>query len=96
MGTLRAATAAYLALLGRAAEPAEVRSFLITRAESGQNTAVKHLLSSNEYAAAFGQNTVPFLRGLTTAEGIPLSTVNRTAALYGGNAGLTPSLAKRI
>jgi len=36
------------------------------------------------------QDTVPYLRGLATGNGVPLTTVNRTAALYGGNAGLTP------
>jgi phycobilisome core-membrane linker protein len=34
---------------------------------------------------------VPCLRGLNSAAGIPLPTVNRTAALYAGNAGLNPS-----
>jgi len=37
---------------------------------------------------AFGLDTVPCLRGLQIADGIPLTTVNRTAQLYGGNAGL--------
>jgi phycobilisome core-membrane linker protein len=27
---------------------------------------------------------------MNTADGIPLSTVNRTASLYSGNGGLTP------
>ena len=42
-------------------------------------------------ANAFGQSTVPYLWGLNTADGIPLATVNRSAELYGGNGGLTPS-----
>ncbi|MFM7514819.1 MAG: phycobilisome rod-core linker polypeptide [Cyanobium sp.] len=90
MAPLRAASAAYLALLGRAALPHEVSSFIATRANRGQQAAIEALLSSQEYGDAFGQNTVPYLRGLATADGIPLSIVNRTAELYGGNAGLTP------
>jgi phycobilisome core-membrane linker protein len=91
MAPLRAASAAYLALLGRAAQPQEVSRFLAVRAGSGQLAAIEQLLDGDEYARAFGQSTVPYLRGLATADGIPLVTVNRTAALYGGNAGLTPA-----
>jgi phycobilisome core-membrane linker protein len=90
MAPLRAAAAAYLALLGRAAQPQEVSAFLATRANRGQQAAIDAMLSSQEYAEAFGQDTVPYIRGLATADGIPLATVNRTAQLYGGNAGLTP------
>ena len=96
MAPLRAASAAYLALLGRAAMPAEVSRFLATRATAGQQAAVAELLDSREYAMAFGQDTVPYLRGLATEDGVPLTTVNRTAALYGGNGGLTPSLRDAI
>ena len=92
MAPLRAASAAYLALLGRAAMPGEVSRFLATRATAGQQAAVAELLNAREYATAFGQDTVPYLRGLGTEDGVPLTTVNRTASLYGGNAGLTPSL----
>ncbi|MEB3185727.1 MAG: phycobilisome rod-core linker polypeptide [Cyanobacteriota bacterium] len=91
MAPLRAASAAYLALLGRAAQPAEVSRFLATRGSRGQQAALEELLNSQEYALAFGQDTVPYLRGMGTADGIPLRTVNRTAALYAGNAGLTPA-----
>ncbi len=91
MAPLRAATAAHLALLGRAAQPAETSRFLALRTSRGLVAAIDDLLNSPAYAAAFGQDTVPYVRGLTTSDGIPLSTVNRTASLYGGNAGLTPS-----
>ena len=91
MAPLRAASAAYLALLGRAAQPAEVSRFLATRSTDGQLAAIETLLSSDDYAKAFGQNTVPYVRGLNTQNGIPLATVNRTANLYAGNAGLNPS-----
>jgi len=91
MAPLRAASAAYLALLGRAAQPDEVSRFLAARAQSGQQAALAQILDGVEYAHAFGRDTVPFLRGLATADGVPLVTVNRTAALYGGNGGLTPA-----
>jgi phycobilisome core-membrane linker protein len=91
MAPLRAASAAYISLLGRAAQPAEVSRFLATRAKAGQQAAIEQILGSLEYAEAFGQDSVPCLRGLNSADGIPLATVNRTAALYAGNAGLNPS-----
>ena len=91
MTPLRGAAAAYLALLGRAAQPAEASRYLSTRVRAGQQAAVRQVLDSAEYASSFGLDTVPYLRGLNTADGIPLSTVNRTAALYGGNAGLNPA-----
>ena len=91
MAPLRAASAAYLALLGRAAQPQEVSQFLAIRSNRGQGAALETLLNSQEFAEVFGQNTVPYIRGLATANGQPLTTVNRTAALYAGNAGLNPS-----
>ncbi len=57
---------------------------------AGWWSAIESLLSSDDYAQAFGRDTVPYLRGLATSDGIPLETVNRTASLYGGNAGLKP------
>jgi phycobilisome core-membrane linker protein len=92
MAPLRAAAAAYLALLGRAAQPAETSAFLSTRAARGQRAAVEAILNSAEYADRFGRDTVPHLAGMATSDGIPLTTVNRTASLYGGNAGLNPPL----
>ena len=76
---------------GGAAQPAEASRYLSTRVRAGQQAAVRQVLDSAEYASSFGLDTVPYLRGLNTADGIPLSTVNRTAALYGGNAGLNPA-----
>ncbi|MFZ9850040.1 MAG: phycobilisome rod-core linker polypeptide [Vulcanococcus sp.] len=92
MAPLRAASAAYLALLGRAAQPAETSAFLASRAERGQHAAVAAILDSEEYASRFGRDTVPYLGGMATSDGLPLTTVNRTAALYGGNAALNPPL----
>ena len=90
MAPLRAASAAYLALMGRAGQPKEVSEFLAVRGKQGQISALSALLTSEEYASRFGRDTVPYLWGLNTEDGIPLATVNRTAALYAGNAGLTP------
>ena len=92
MAPLRSASAAYLSLLGRAAQPAEVSRFLARRANAGQRAALEDLLASKEYASSFGRDTVPYLRGLGTLDGQPLSTVNRTAQLYGGNAALNPPI----
>ena len=91
LAPLRTAAAAHLALLGRAAQPSETSRFLATRTTRGILAAIQEILASEAYAGAFGRNTVPYLRGLSTADGIPLATVNRSAELYGGNGGLTPS-----
>ena len=77
-------------LLGRAAQPSEVSRFLARRANDGQRAAIEELLSGKEYASSFGRDTVPYLRGLGTLPGQPLTTVNRTAQLYGGNAAMNP------
>lgn len=91
LAPLRAASGAYLALLGRAPQPAEASRFLSTRVRSGLPTAIAEILDSPDYASAFARDTVPYWRGLETSNGIPLATVNKTAALYGGNAALKPN-----
>ena len=96
MAPLRAASAAHLALLGRAAMPAETSRFLSIRVRKGLRAAIEQLLSSEEYSQVFGQSTVPYIRGLNTSDGVPLSTVNRTANLYTGNAGLNPKPSEAI
>jgi phycobilisome core-membrane linker protein len=90
MVPFKAASAAYLALLGRAAQPAETSAFLATRGASGLNRALAMVLDSPEYSLRFGRDTVPHLMGMATNDGLPLISVNRTAALYGGNAALNP------
>jgi phycobilisome core-membrane linker protein len=90
LAPLRTAAAAYLSLLGRAAQPQETSRFLARRTTTGLLSAINELLASAEYTQAFGQDTVPYLRGMQTRDGQPLSTVNRTASLYSGAAGLTP------
>jgi phycobilisome core-membrane linker protein len=90
LAPLRTAAATYLAILGRAAQPQETSRFLARRTSEGLQNAIDELLASAEYAQAFGQDTVPYLRGMQTSDGQPLTTVNRTASLYSGPAGLTP------
>ena len=84
MAPLRAASAAGLALLGRATTPAETSRFLITRAEAGQGAAVTELLAERI------STTVPRIDGMTTTAGVSQATIQRTASLYRGNAGLNP------
>ena len=84
MAPLRAASAAGMALLGRATTPAETSRFLITRAQAGQGAAVSELL-----AERFG-DSVPRINGMDSPAGLNQATIQRTAALYRGNAGLNP------
>ena len=90
MAPLRAASAAGLALLGRATTPAETSRFLITRAQAGHGAAVTELLADR-----IG-STVPRVDGMNTASGVPQATVQRTASLYSGNAGMNPSTSDAI
>ena len=90
MPPLRAASAATLGLLGRAATAKEVTQFVITRAANGQRSAVQALMDLRREVLAVETNQVPRLSGMETQEGLAQSTIQRTASLYGGNAGLTP------
>jgi phycobilisome core-membrane linker protein len=85
MAPLRAASAASLALLGRAATPSEVSRFLTVRAESGQPTAVMELVEQRPDG-----DEVPRTDGMNTRSGVSQATLQRTAALYRGSAGMTP------
>ena len=85
LAPLRAATAATMALLGRAATPAEVSRFLIVRAESGQPKAVQELVEQLP-----SSDSVPRTDGMNTRSGVSQATLQRTAGLYRGNAGMTP------
>ena len=87
MAPLRAASAASLALLGRAGTPEEVAEFLKIRASSGQPEAVRSLLMRAESRTT---NEVPRIEGMDTTSGQSQATMIRTASLYRGNAGLNP------
>jgi phycobilisome core-membrane linker protein len=96
MAPMQSAAAAHLALLGRAPEPLESSNFLACRAQQGQLQAITNLLNSDNYKISFGSDTVPYLEGLGSQIGISVSNIVRTATLYGGNSGLTPSPKKTI
>ena len=85
MAPLRAASAANMALLGRAATPVEASRFLTIRAQSGQSEAIKSLVEQLPEG-----DVVPRMDGMNTTAGVSQATQQRTAALYRGNAGLTP------
>ena len=87
MAPLRAASAAGLALLGRAATSVEVANFLKDRANEGQPKAVRNMLELRDIASS---DNVPRIEGMQTASGQFQDTVTRTASLYRGNAGLNP------
>ena len=90
LAPLRAATAVHLNVLGRAPRPNEISEFLIKRAQSGQAEATAAVVESEAYLNNFGASTVPYMIGLNTQPGVPLQSLNRTAALAKGNAGITP------
>ena len=54
------------------------------RAQAGHGAAVSELL-----AERFGDD-VPRINGMDSPSGVGQSTIQRTAALYRGNAGLNP------
>ena len=91
MAPLRAASAATLALLGRAASPTEVSRFLTVRAQQGQPAAVQELLSQISDA-----DRVPRMDGMNTRPDATMATQQRTAALYQGNAAMNPSTESAI
>jgi phycobilisome core-membrane linker protein len=85
MAPLRAASAATMALLGRAAAPSEVSRFLTIRAQEGQPAAIQELLDMRPE-----MDTVPRMDGMNTRAGVSQATQQRTAALYRGNAAINP------
>ena len=88
---LQAAAAAHLALLGRAPQPEEISAFLTNRAEKGQLHAVADLIESTSYSNSFGRNIVPGPIGINSQAGIPLVSLNQTARMAQGRAGLNPA-----
>ena len=87
LAPLRAASAAYLTLLGRAASPSEVAEFLQIRALEGQPAATRVVLELRESTIG---NQTPSITGLNSAAGQAQSTIVKTASLYRGNAALNP------
>ena len=93
MAPLRAASAAYLNLAGRAATPAEVAEFLQLRANHGQPAAIRLVL---ERRSDDLQNQAPRIVGMQTTQGQSQATVTRTASLFGGNAAINPNESSAI
>jgi phycobilisome core-membrane linker protein len=94
MAPLRAATAASLALLGRASTPSETSRFLRIRFESGQPAAVSDFLAQRNTTTE--SSSAPGLDGMNTQQGVPQETITRTASLYRGPAGMTPPPQKAL
>jgi phycobilisome core-membrane linker protein len=94
MAPLRAATAASLALLGRASTPSETSRFLRIRFESGQPAAVSDFLAQRNTTKE--SSIAPGLDGMNTQQGVPQETITRTASLYRGPAGMTPPPQKAL
>ena len=88
---LQAAAAAHLALLGRAPLPEEISVFVLNRAEKGQVQAVADLIESDTYENSFGRNMVPAPIGVASQAGVPLISLNQTARMAQGKAGLNPA-----
>jgi len=74
-------------LLGRApVDQAEISAHVLTYNTQGYDAEIDSYIDSNEYAASFGENTVPYVRGSYTQVGIKNAGFNRTLALTRGYA----------
>jgi len=75
-------------LLGRAPESqAEFRVPLDIVIRQGYAALIDHFLNSEEYINNFGEDIVPYLRGVKSAEGRSQNSFNRTLALVNGYSG---------
>ena len=78
----------YKHLLGRSPEnQTEMGAQLNRVIGEGYNAAIDWLVDSDEYVAAFGDNVVPYLRGVSSGGGRGQATFNRTLSLVPGYAG---------
>ena len=69
-------------LLGRSPlSQQEVAACLALQAQAGHDALVDHMVDSPEYREVFGDHTVPYTRGFTSAAGMPMMNFVRTAAL---------------
>ena len=75
-------------VLGRSPEnQAEMGAQLNRVIGEGYDAAIDWLVDSDEYAGAFGDNVVPYLRGVGSGNGRAQATFNRTLSLVPGYAG---------
>jgi len=78
----------YKHILGRSPEnQAEMGAQLDRVITAGYDAAIDWLVDSDEYSTAFGDNLVPYLRGVSSTDGRSQANFNRTIALVPGYAG---------
>ena len=78
----------YKHVLGRSPESqAEMGAQLDRVITAGYNAAIDWLVDSDEYGHVFGNDVVPYLRGVSSGEGRSQANFNRTLALVPGYAG---------
>lgn len=78
----------YKHVLGRSPESqAEMGAQLDRVITAGYDAAIDWLVDSDEYGNAFGDDVVPYLRGVSSGDGRSQATFNRTLALVPGYAG---------
>lgn len=78
----------YKHVLGRSPEnQAEMGAQLDRVITAGYDAAIDWLVDSDEYSEAFGDDVVPYLRGVSSGEGRSQANFNRTLALVPGYAG---------
>jgi phycoerythrin-associated linker protein len=74
-------------LLGRApASQAEVAQHIRRCVEEGYDAEIDSYIDSDEYQASFGEDTVPFYRGIRSQVGQNQAVYNRTFAIFRGPA----------
>ncbi|WP_398320159.1 phycobilisome rod-core linker polypeptide [Vulcanococcus sp.] len=88
VGPHRSVELSFKHLLGRGpTTEAEVTAQVAQMATGGFDAAIDHLLDSDEYFSAFGEDTVPYARSWGSAPGMPQASFNRIALLEQNFAG---------
>jgi len=88
VGPHRSVELSFKHLLGRGpSTEAEITAQVAQMATGGFDAAIDQLLDSDEYFAAFGEDTVPYARSWGSAAGMPQASFNRIAVLEQNFAG---------
>jgi len=88
VGPHRSVELSFKHLLGRGpSTEAEITAQVAQMATGGFDAAIDQLLDSDEYFAAFGEDTVPYARSWASAAGMPQVSFNRIAVLEQNFAG---------
>ena len=96
VGPHRSVELSFKHLLGRGpATEAEITAQVAQMASGGFDAAIDHLLDSDEYFAAFGEDTVPYARSWGSAPGMPQASFNRMAVLEQNFAGSDTAVGSR-